>query len=480
MKQTERTSDVADLRLRVHELMPGLHDVLKRLVRIRSVSAVPTPPAVISCCDAIVHALREAGISSARRDTIRHIGQQTAPLVFADQPSADADAPTVLLYAHYDVQPAVRFDGWSREPFQPWEKPGQGGTRLVGRGSADDKSGICMHLGAVQAFGGSPPVHLKFVFEGEKELGRGVLEDYLTDPSTQDERFAADVIVVADSGNVGVGIPTLTSTLRGICVFDVTVETLHLPAHSGMFGGLAPDAFMALARLISTLHDDAGNVAVAGLVHDDDFPWVPVDHVRFRTDAHVRCGVPLIGSGTRAQRLFGRPSINVIGLDGVKPMDEATDALCAQATARISVRLAPTQDPAQAKELLQRHLEGVQLWGIEPTVTFVSAGAGFLADQDGPYNRLAGEAIAEAYQEDATVQTGQGGSNPLVRAFSKVNPDADIVLWGCTEPKSAIHGVNESVSYAELERMTLAEAILLRKIANRGTTTVAPNRRERR
>ncbi|KZM74408.1 M20/M25/M40 family metallo-hydrolase [Nocardia terpenica] len=475
MKQTASTRkdrpEPTDLRKRVHELMSGLHEVLADLVRIKSVSADPPPQDVVDCCDAVVSVFQEAGIASARRDTITYNGNQTAPLMFADHSAATDDAPTVLIYSHYDVQPAKQSDGWGGDPFQPWEQPDGADTRLYGRGAADDKSGICMHLGVVRAFAGRPPVHLKFVFEGEEELGRGVLEDYLNDPDTHDDRFTADLVVVADTGNVRLGVPTLTSTLRGISVFDVEVATLDAPVHNGMYGGPAPDAFMVLVRLLASLHDDSGNVAVAGL-DTADVSWTPVDEKQFRQDARLLPEVPLVGSGTLAQRLFGKPAINVVGLDGVNSMSEASNALRPKATARISVRLAPSQDPEQARKALRQHLESRMPWGVRPKVTFVTDGAGFLADEGGAYYRLASEAIAEAYESD-TVRTGQGGSIPLVHAFHKVNPNAGIVLWGCEEPRAAIHGVDESVSYAEFEHMTLAEALLLQKIAdspNRGGT----------
>ncbi|MCP2261213.1 Acetylornithine deacetylase/Succinyl-diaminopimelate desuccinylase [Streptoalloteichus tenebrarius] len=477
MRQTtqEPTVDVDELRERVRSEADPQREALKALVRIASVSRDVSPPPreIVDCCDAVVRTLREAGMDSAHSDTITYQGKETFPLVFAHEPCRlpVPDAPTVVIYSHYDVQPATKADGWDTEPFVPEEKPDGDDTRLYGRGAADDKSGIVMHLGVWKALQDRLPVNLKFVFEGEEEIGRGVLEAYLADPSTRDDRFTGDLVVVADTGNLAVGVPTLTSTLRGIAVFDVTVDTLRQPMHSGMYGGPAPDAFMVLTRVLASLHDDGGDVAVPGLVRDDAFPWDPVDEQRFRADAGVLDGVPLVGSGTLAQRLFGRPSINVVGLDGPKPWNESTNVLCHHAKARISVRLAPSQDPESARQALQQHLDAQRPWGVTPKVEFVAAGAGYKADTDGPYYRMALESVAEAYGETTARQTGQGGSIPLVHSFHKLNPHADIVLWGCEEPRARIHGTNESVSYRELEAMTLAEALLLARAGGQTTTS---------
>ncbi|GGM33531.1 hypothetical protein GCM10012275_01180 [Longimycelium tulufanense] len=184
---------------------------------------------------------------------------------------------------------------------------------------------------------------------------------------------------------------------------------------------------------LATLHDDEGHVIVPGLTHDD-FPWAPVDTTQFAHDAGVRPGVPLAGTGPLAERRYGRPALNVIGLDGVNTRSGASNVLPPKATARISVRLAPSQEPKQARAALQRHFDSVKPWGIEPRVTFLDGGAGLLATSTSAYHSLARAAMAEAYQANKVEQTGQGGSIPLVHAFHKVNPNADIVLWGCEQP----------------------------------------------
>jgi acetylornithine deacetylase/succinyl-diaminopimelate desuccinylase-like protein len=454
-------ASTTDLREVIHNLMPALRRDLTELVKIESVNAPATMPEIAKARAAIIGLFREAGITQAQELALEHQGRLTTPLVYANHPGP-AGAPVVLLYAHYDVQPGG--EGWTvTRPFTPVERDVDGETRLYGRGAADDKSGVCLHLAAVRALT-ALPIHLKLVFEGEEEVGAGVLEDYLlANPS--DDRFKADLIVVADTGNVRSGAPTLTVSLRGLVAVDITVSTLEKPVHSGMYGGPAPDAFMALARILATLQDDTGEVAVAGLT-TDSLNWPAVSEPEFRTGAGVLPGVRLTGTESIEKRLNGKPSINVVGLDGVPPLSQATNALRPKATARVSMRLAPSQDPTTARTLLASHLRRVAPWGVTVEITPAGDGFGFSAQTDGAYFMAAQNAIKMAYETDTVAHAGQGGSIPLVHAFQAVNPEADIVLWGCEEPRAGIHGPDESVSYRELESMALAETLLLHRISS--------------
>jgi acetylornithine deacetylase/succinyl-diaminopimelate desuccinylase-like protein len=455
-------SSTTDLREIVCNLMPGLRRDLIGLVKIKSVNAPATISEVASARAAIIKLFTEAGIAQVQELIVEHQGKKTTPLVYADHPGP-IGAPVVLLYAHYDVQPGGR--GWTvTQPFTPLERDVDGDTRLYGRGAADDKSGVCLHLAAVRALK-ALPVRLKLVFEGEEEIGTGVLEDYLL-ANPADDRFKADLVVVADTGNVRCGEPTLTVSLRGLVAVDVTVSALERPVHSGVYGGPAPDAFMALVRMLATLHDHTGDVAVSGLA-TDDLGWPAVTEPQFRADAGVLPGVELIGTESIEKRLYGKPSINVVGLDGLPQMSTATNALCPQATARISMRLAPSQDPDTARTLLITHLRQVTPWGVAVQITSAGQGFGFSAQTNGAYFTAAENALKTAYSAGTVAHAGQGGSVPLVHALQVVNPSAEIVLWGCEEPSSAIHGPNESVSYRELESMALTETLLLHQIANK-------------
>jgi acetylornithine deacetylase/succinyl-diaminopimelate desuccinylase-like protein len=437
----------ADLQATIKALMPRLTDELKKLVRLPSVAFFPDYPAapVEQCGAAVAALITEAGLPA------RMVDVPGAPqAVFAERPARDG-APTVLLYAHYDVQPAGPAELWHSKPFEPVERDG----RLYGRGAADDKSGVVMHAGALLALGDDCPVGVKVLIEGQEENGDGGIEEFV---AANAELLKADVIVISDVGNYALGVPTLTTSLRGMAACDVEVETLQGAVHSGMFGGPAPDSLIALCRMIATLHDDKGDVAVKGL-GTMEYDGAPYDEAAFRVDAGVLDGVELVGTGAVADRLYGKPSINVIGIDAPQ-VDGAANALIPKARARISVRLAPGKEPDEAMQAVKAHLEAVAPWNVRVRVTPGTTGEGFLAETDGPAYAAAGKAMAAAYGKDV-VPYGEGGSIPLVAAFLAAIPGAEMILWGAEEPLCKIHAPNESVDLAELERCTLAEALFI-------------------
>jgi acetylornithine deacetylase/succinyl-diaminopimelate desuccinylase-like protein len=375
--------------------------------------------------------------------------------VFGERP-AQPGAPTVLLYAHYDVQPAGPAESWQSKPFEPTERDG----RLYGRGAADDKSGIVMHAGALLALGDACPVGIKVLVEGQEEAGDGGIEEFV---EANAESLRADVIVISDVGNYALGVPTLTTSLRGMAALDVEVETLAGAVHSGMFGGPAPDALIALSRMIATLHDADGSVAVRGLA-TTEYGGAEYDEAAYRADAGVLPGVGLTGAGSIAERLYARPAINVIGIDAPR-VDGAANALVPKARARVSVRLAPGQEPEEAQMAVRAHLESAAPWHVKVTVTPGTVGEGFLARTDGPAYAAATKAMAAAYGRDV-VRYGEGGSIPLVAAFRAAQPHAELILWGTEEPRCKIHAPDESVDLGELERCTLAEALLIAALAD--------------
>ncbi|MDQ2583703.1 M20/M25/M40 family metallo-hydrolase [Saccharothrix yanglingensis] len=458
----------------VRDSAPEFWQALIDLVKHKSTADQPDPPLCVTA-ETIAGLFRSVGLSSAGVTTITHGGKSSAPLVYADERADTDGARTVLLYAHYDVQPADESTWQVTKPFVPKEVAAGGDTRLYGRGAADDKSGVVMHLGALKALRETwsrLPVNVKVVVEGEEESG-SVLDSYLAD-NPGDPRFKADLVVVADTGNLAVGRPALTSTLRGILAVDVTVRTLAKEVHSGMYGGPAPDAFMVLARLLSTMHDANGDVAVPGLTRfEHDWPAVPEE--QYRENAGVEPGVDLVGTGTLAQRLFGRPALNVVGLRGAPSMDRPANVLHPEVTARISVRLAPNQDPDAALRAIEEHIGANAPGAVVREVEPVSLGQGFAAYR-GPYHAAVETALKTAYGTGDVAHAGQGGSIPLVSALHAANPGSDIVLWGCEEPLANIHGDDESVSRSELERMTLAEALLLNALAEPRRTAPARGR----
>ncbi len=445
--------DAQALRQTLAGLMPGLRADLERLVRLPSVAFEGFPEEPLKQAGAAVaELLTKAGLPEVRMVDVARAPQA----VYAARP-AQPGAPTVLLYAHYDVQPAGPDEAWTSPPFEPTERAG----RLYGRGAADDKSGIIMHVGALTALGADCPVGIKVLIEGQEENGQGGIEEFV---KANAELLKADVIVIADVGNYSLGVPTLTTSLRGTAALDVEVATLEGAVHSGMFGGPAPDALIALTRMIATLHDADGTVAVKGL-DVVAYDGADYDEPAFRKDAGVLPGVDLLGAGRIADRLYGRPAINVIGIDA-PAVDGAANALIPKARARVSVRLAPGQDPVEAQGVVARHLKAVAPWQVKVKVTPGGVGEGFLARTDGPAYAAATGALAAAFQRDV-VHYGDGASIPLVAAFLAAQPTAEMILWGCEEPQCKIHAPNESVDLAELERMTLAEALFIAGLAEK-------------
>ncbi|MEX0991769.1 MAG: M20/M25/M40 family metallo-hydrolase [Actinomycetota bacterium] len=431
----------------VRDLMPQALDELERLVRIPSVAfdGFPWEP-VTEAAELTAELFSHAGVET--RLIQMPVG---APFVYGELAGATG-APTVLLYAHYDVQPAGELADWDTPPFEPVRADG----RLFGRGSSDDKSGIVGHLAAIRAFDGSPPVTIKVVIEGEEETGASNLETYV--PEHQD-LFDADVMVVADMGNRTLGVPALVTSLRGMAVMTIEVQTLEKEVHSGYFGGPAPDAFVALTKILATLHDDQGNVTVDGL-EPGRWDGAEVDEAAFRENAGVLDGVGLIASGGVGERLWSGPSINVIGIDA-PPVEGARNVLLHRVRARLAIRVPPGEDPVRAEHLIVEHLRGVTPWNATVGIDSGNVGAGFTAPTGGRGFAAARAAMREAYGGVEPELIGSGASIPLLEVLHRAVPAAEFVLWGTEEPKANVHAPNESVDLRELERITLAEVLLI-------------------
>ncbi|WUV84540.1 dipeptidase [Streptomyces sp. NBC_01476] len=369
-----------------------------------------------------------------------------------------ADAPTVLLYAHYDVQPPLDESGWLSPPFELTERDG----RWYGRGAADCKGGVLMHLTAVRALKeqGTVPVNVKVIVEGSEEQGTGGLERYAEE---HPELLTADTIVIGDSGNFRMGLPTVTSTLRGMVLMEVRVATLEGNLHSGQFGGAAPDALAALIRILSSLHDESGAATVDGLDGDGHWPGIAYEEADFRQDAGVLDGVGLVGTGEVADRLWARPSVTVLGIDA-PPVVGATPSVQATAAALVSVRIPAGFDAGKTAEALTAHLRSAAPWGAKVEVTQRGSGQPFAADTSSPAYEAMAEAMREAYGQEMAI-AGQGGSIPLCNTLATLYPRAEILLIGLSGPDARIHAVNESVSPQELELMSLTEALFLRRYA---------------
>lgn len=447
---------VDELRRRVHETMSTAQADLERLVRIPSIAfaGFPREP-VDEAARSVADILTSCGLQG-----VRLIDIPGGPHAVFGAIAAPPGRPTVLLYSHYDVQPPGDESLWTTPPFEPAVRDG----RLYGRGAADDKGGVVMHAAALRTLGDDLDVGVKVLIEGEEEAGLGSLERWV---GSCGDLLAADLIVMGDVGNARLGVPTLTISLRGMAAVTLEVETLHTAVHSGMYGGAAPDALMALLRMLDSMLDADGNVAVAGLRPID---WAGGDYPEadFRADATVLPGVGLIGDGTVGERLWARPSVSVVGLDA-PAVESAGNALIPKARAKVSARIAPGQDPVEARAALRAHLEQAVPWHARVTVTDSAAGEGFLAETDGPGYQKVEAALSAAFGAPV-VHAGQGGSIPLVMAFRKAVPKAEIVLYGPEEPLCRIHSPNESVSLEELEHCILAEALVLRGMAVRAAS----------
>jgi acetylornithine deacetylase/succinyl-diaminopimelate desuccinylase-like protein len=441
------------LREAVDADLPRLRATLEDLVRIPSVSAPGYDRAnVRQAADHIVGLLEESGFENVRLLE----PEDGNPAVFGEIPGPDG-APTVLLYAHYDVQPPGPIGEWETGPFEPHEKEG----RLYGRGASDDKAGIVMHLGAVAAHGGDLPIGVQVFFEGEEESGSISLEGLLEKHS---HLLKPDVIVIGDGGNWAVGVPALLTSLRGLAAVSFELRTLKSAVHSGQYGGVYPDALTALSRLLASLHDDNGDVAIDGLVATSSAGLdVPPELAREIIGAVE--GVEEIGSGSIPSRLWTRTSVSVLAIDA-PPISEAINQLVPSAKAKVSMRIAPGQDAGDALDKLKAHLRANAPWGSSIEFLHEETGDASVLDTDHRVVKLWENAFREAFGTEP-VHMGAGGSIPFIATFAALFPDAPILVTGCGDPTSAIHAPNESQDLGDVARSTLAEAIAFSMLADR-------------
>jgi acetylornithine deacetylase/succinyl-diaminopimelate desuccinylase-like protein len=438
-----------DLVEQVRDVLLSVRRDLEDLVRIESVWADPARHSDVQrSAQAVANLLAAAGF-----DDVEIVSEGGGPAVIARYP-APPGAPTVLLYAHHDVQPEGDHSQWASPPFEPTER----GGRLYGRGTADDKAGIATHLAAFRAHGGKPPVGVTVFVEGEEESGSPSLGRLL---DAHRDKLAADVIVLADSGNWSTDVPALTVSLRGLADCVVEVATLDHGLHSGMWGGVVPDALMVLTRLLASLHDDDGNVAVAGL-HESDAANIDYPPQQVREETGLLDDVREIGSGSVTRRLWAKPAITVIGID-TTPVAQSSNTLIPRARAKISMRVAPGGDAKAHLDALTRHLESHAPWGARVTVAPGDIGQPYAIDATGPtYDAVRG-AFREAWGTDP-VDLGQGGSIPFIATFAEAFPDAKILVTGVEDPATQAHSVNESLDLGVLERAATAEALLLARL----------------
>lgn len=444
----------------VSALMPRAREELAELVAFRSVADEAQFPR--GECEAAAEWIADALRAEGFQDVALLDTPDGTQSVYGHLPGPEG-APTVLLYAHYDVQPPLDESAWVTPPFTLTERED---GRWYGRGAADCKGGLVMHLLALRALkaDGGVPVNVKVIAEGSEEQGTGGLERYAEE---HPELLSADTIVIGDTGNFRAGLPTVTATLRGMAVLRVSVDTLEGNLHSGQFGGAAPDALAALIRTLDSVRGPDGGTVIDGLETGARWEGLQYTEEDFRQDAKVLDGVELTGSGTVADRIWARPSVTVLGID-CPPVVGATPSVQAGARALVSLRVPPGTNAAKAADLLASHLESHVPWGARISVEKGGQGQPFRADTSSPAYAAMAEALREAYDGEEMQIAGQGGSIPLCNTLASLYPHAEILLTGLSEPEAQIHAVNESVSPQELERMSVAEALFLRGYARMG------------
>lgn len=405
-----------------------------------------------AACAWTAAALEKAGLKVTRYPTV----DDADTIVAVKEPVGDA--PTVLLYSHYDVVPAGDPDAWTNDPFELTERDG----RWYGRGAADCKGNLAMHLEALRLLeaNGGTDLGLKVVVEGSEELGGedGLVKLIESDP----EIFRADVILIADSGNAAVGEPTLTTSLRGGAQIKVTVETLEGAIHSGSFGGAAPDAAHALVRIANSLFDEHGRTTIDGVDTTSKWSGDPYERDTFRTDAGVLDGVQLLGTveDEPADMCWARPAVTMIGFTST-PVAEAVNAVNPRAEAQFNLRVPAGQHAAEVAQKMEEHIHAHTPWGAKVDVEISGVNEPFATDPERPAVAKLGECLREAYGTDKLTAIGSGGSIPLTITLQEQFPDAEIALFGVEEPACGIHGVDESVDPTEIERIAVAEARFL-------------------
>ncbi len=441
-----------DLRAALDRNAATVRAELERLVRIPSITAPGYDPgAVRRSAEATAQILRTLGLTGVR--VLDLDGMH--PAVFGER-SGPPGSPTVLLYAHHDVQPPGEAGHWTVPCFEPVEREG----RLYGRGACDDKAGIAVHVAALRAHRGTPPVGIKVFIEGEEEIGSPALPRFF---EAHGELIAADVAMVPDGLNWRLGQPAVTTSMRGLVDCILEVRTLRRAVHSGVFGGTVPDALMALVRLLSTLHDEAGRMAVPWPAHRSagrSAAAVEMDEPTLRERVGTVEGLRLIGDGSILERLWGKPALSILAVDAPRTL-EASNQLVPAARAKLSLRIPPGADPDACMRALISHVRSHVPWGAQATVMPGATVPPFALDETKPAYESFRQACVEAWGHPP-VHIGEGGSIPFVAAFQDRYPDAAILVTGIADPESSIHGPDESLHLADFARSCLAEAVALR------------------
>ncbi|HKA87635.1 MAG TPA: M20/M25/M40 family metallo-hydrolase [Haliangiales bacterium] len=446
----------------------GFMDTLVGLAKIPSISADPDRKGDLRrSAEAVREAMAAYGLEHC--EVIELEGAH--PYAYGDWLHAPGK-PTLLLYAHHDVQPPGRPEHWKSPPFEPTMRAD---GRMYGRGVVDDKAGVVTHLAAIRAHlttSGKLPCNVKLIVEGEEEIGSDHLGAFL---QRYKEKLRADVIVLTDTGNLDSGIPSLTYRLRGIAAVELEVSALDHPLHSGMWGGPVPDPVQAMAKILATLSDDDGTVAIPG-IHDEvrkptktelaDLAALPFDEAKFISDAGLLDGVKLVGPAGQSvyEKLWLRPTVTVIALEA-SPLKGSSNQIVPSARARVSVRLVPDMDPDRTAKLVAAHLERVAPWGVKVRARIEGANPGWVCVPEGPAFEAAKRALARGYQHEVAL-IGAGGSIPFVGPFAEAFGGAPALLVGLEDPICNAHSENESLNVVDWRSGIKGTAYLYEELAS--------------
>lgn len=446
------------VRARVEADWTRIVDLLKEKIALKAVSAQGiTGEHMKRSAEFVAGEMRKVGIDAHVEQSTNPDGTPGAWEVIGSH-IVDPKAPTVLLYAHHDVQPAPNPADWNiDDPFTAT----QVGDRLYGRGTCDDGGGIAIHSGALKALGDDLHVNIKVFFEGEEEMGSRSFIPFI---EAHRDEFDSDVIIVADSGNWTPDIPSLTTSLRGNTTLDVSVKVLDHPVHSGQYGGPILDANTLAAMLIASMYNADGELNIPGLLSQEPIGGLQqdLDPDKVRSDTSLVPGYRFAGTGSLASRLWTKPSATVIGFDA-HPVDGSFNVIANEARFRLSVRTAPGQRPQEAQQAVADFLTEYAPFDASVTVTPLDNGMGWAMDPDAEATEDALAAMREAFGVEP-INKGEGGSIPFIPELQRIFPKAQVLVTGPEDPQSNAHSPNESVSLPGLKKNVVAEALLLAKL----------------
>ena len=412
-------------------------DVLKLLVKIESISSEKKHyKDVEQSAESVKDLFKGLGLTSKISKS-----NEGMPAVLA-QTEQDPTKKTVLLYAHHDVQPVGDLSLWETDPFVPEIIEG----RLYGRGSGDNKAGVVTHYEVVKALKDNPPVNIKIFIEGEEEIGSPTMEQFIKENK---EDLEADVIVIADSGNIKSGLPTVTTSLRGLVDGTIVVDQPMKAVHSGLGGGIVPDAFMVLSRIISSFHNEKGELQIEGLTPSEGEVFeIPKDDIKKLLGSDE---INLFETDSYSKRLWLEPALSVLAIDA-PGVDESINLLIPSTKAKVSLRLPPTENPEHAMKMLEEHIKKNTPWGANVKFIPESKGSGVVADPNKEFTKKLITEFKEVWKTEPAYM-GVGGSIPFANVFTDQFPEAELVLIGPGDDEGNAHAPNESVCIEDVEKL---------------------------